>query len=72
MKTRPTKKQINFIKIICAVCELENPNCRTKEEASTWISSYIEYYKQVLNDPRFHWDLDDYAENGYDPYDYYN
>lgn len=51
-----TKKQINFIEQICKVLDIENPNCKTKEDAQKWISEHINEYKKELPYCFYNWE----------------
>ena len=46
----PTKKQLDFIDDICDTLKIKKPNCKTKGEASQWISKHIGEYKAVYNE----------------------
>ena len=69
---KPTDKQLNFIKEICAVLEIKNPNCKTKQEASTWISNHIDSYNLELRSSWTKWwEAEDYEFAGMQVYDEY-
>lgn len=40
-----TEKQIDFIEIMCNKLDIDNPNCKTKEEAQKWISEHYSDFK---------------------------
>lgn len=45
-----TEKQNKYIEFMCKILGCDNPNCKTLEEASKWISKNMRQYKQTLID----------------------
>lgn len=50
-----TTKQIKLINDICSMLGLKNPNIQTKEDASKFISKYIERYKELCAVEYYNW-----------------
>ena len=70
---KPTKKQLDFIDAICLELNLAKPNCKTIQEASTWISDNINSYNFAMRKHRYDgWEAEDYYEAGIQVYDEYN
>lgn len=47
---KPTEKQLSFIKGMCELLDIPNPDCKTKEEARNFISSNIDLYNRAKVD----------------------
>lgn len=45
----PTKKQMDFIDVICRVLELREPTITNMTQAQTWISNHIDDYHTEIN-----------------------
>lgn len=45
-KLSPTKKQLDFINIICLVLDIDKPKINSRDEAKDFISNHIEEYKK--------------------------
>ena len=70
---KPTKKQLSFISEICDVLEIDNPNCKTIEEASDWIGEHLSLYN-LKTECRWmeFWEAEDYEAAGMQVYDEYD
>ena len=50
--SKPTERQLAFIKEMCEVLDMDNPDPKTKQDASNFISENIENYRFVVDELR--------------------
>ena len=56
---KATNKQMSFIELICAVCDLERPTELTKEQATKFIQDHIEEYETLSISYFYNWEDSD-------------